>query len=82
MKNSVDNATPKVPWFYGTASVIFSLILFGPLAFPLLWKSPRFSRKAKIILTLFVTLATIYMVVASWQMIVFIMDQFKQAGLM
>jgi len=34
-------------WYYRVSYVVAMLLLVGPLALPLLWKSPRFSRPAK-----------------------------------
>ena len=40
-------------WFHSVWWVLFSLFfLIGPFALPLLWKSPRFSRGMKVVLTL------------------------------
>ena len=44
---------PRPPsWYYRPWSVVFLLFfVLGPLGLPLLWKSPAFSRRAKIVLT-------------------------------
>jgi len=39
----------KVPWFFSTSSVIFSLICVGPLALPLVWLHPRYTAITKVI---------------------------------
>ena len=44
-------------WYYNPAYVVSMLVLVGPLALPLLWKSSRFSKTAKIIWTSVVTAA-------------------------
>lgn len=49
-------------WYYGVPAVLLGLILLGPFAFPILWKSPRFNMAWKIILTAAVTLLTVYMI--------------------
>ena len=43
--------------------VVLMLLSVGPMALPLLWQSPRFSRAAKIVWTLIVILAALAMVV-------------------
>lgn len=56
--NAPLTAAPKPKWYHNVWFVLFMLSPFalGPFALPLLWKSPRFSRNAKIVLTV-VTLA-------------------------
>ena len=56
----------KVKWYLRKTSVILSLFfVLGPLGLPLLYKSPKFSRKVKIILTIVVIIYTSYLVFAS-----------------
>ena len=40
------------PSFFSRRAVAIALVLFGPLAIPLLWRSLEFSLKAKIVITL------------------------------
>ena len=72
----LDVSLPK-KWYHGITVVLLALVLLGPLAYPLLWKSPRFSRTWKILLTLIVTLATLYLLWASWELVVWILREFK-----
>ncbi len=46
--------TPKPRWYYTPWVVIVLLtpLVLGPLALPLLWKSPRFSRRGKVVWTI------------------------------
>jgi hypothetical protein len=55
-------ATWESPW------VILPLLFFvlGPLAFPLLWRSRRFTLRWKCFLTAFVTGAMVFLVWATW----------------
>ncbi len=56
----------RIKWYLKPISVV--LILFfvlGPFGLPLLYKSPKFSRVAKIVLTVVVMIYTIYLVFAS-----------------
>jgi ascorbate-specific PTS system EIIC-type component UlaA len=42
----------EVPWYYRPWPVLLLLFLvLGPLGLPLLWRSPRFTRTWKIVLT-------------------------------
>jgi len=44
-----------IKWYYRPAWVLILLfVVLGPLALPYLWKSPRFSRHMKIVLTVLV----------------------------
>lgn len=45
-------------WYFKTSSVIIAFLFIGPLALPLVWLNPRFSRRTKIIVTFIVAAAT------------------------
>ncbi len=50
----VRSQEPPAPlkWYYRPAWVVVLLfVVLGPLALPFLWKSPRFSRPLKVVLT-------------------------------
>jgi hypothetical protein len=64
-------------WYYTVPSVFLALFLFGPFAFPLLWKSPQFNQGWKIGLTLGVTLLTFYLIYATWTSVAWLMEQMK-----
>ena len=68
----------RVPWYYGIIPIVIAIFLLGPFAFPLLWKSPRFSRSWKIIITLIVMAATVYLIIGTWQLIGFFMQEIKR----
>jgi len=59
-------------WYYRVSYVVAMLMLVGPLALPLLWRSPHFSRSAKWVWSVIVVgamllfLATHYLL--SWLM--------------
>lgn len=56
----------KEKWYLKPVSVVLSLFfVLGPFGLPLLYKSPRFSRKAKIILTIAVLIYTFYLIFIS-----------------
>ena len=57
----VHSREPPAPlkWYYRPVWVLALLFLvLGPLALPYLWKSPRFSRSAKVALTVLVIVYT------------------------
>lgn len=57
--------SPTDRWYHSVWFVLAMLFLvLGPLALPLLWGSPRFSRDAKIGLTIAVALYTLWLIAA------------------
>jgi hypothetical protein len=56
----------KVKWYLKPMGVVLLLFfVLGPFGLPLLYKSPRFSQKLKIVLTIVVLLYTSYLIIAS-----------------
>jgi hypothetical protein len=56
----------KVKWYLRPVSVVLSLFfVLGPFGLPLLYKSPRFSRTSKILLTIAVVIYTFYLIFIS-----------------
>jgi len=58
----------KVKWYLRPLSVVLLLFfVLGPFGLPLLYKSPKFSKPLKIILTIAVIIYTSYLIFASLQ---------------
>jgi len=58
-----DDGGPRLPWYQRPVWVLVLLfVVLGPLALPQLWKSPAFSRGAKIVLTVLVVAYTALLV--------------------
>jgi hypothetical protein len=56
----------KVKWYLRPMGVVLLLFfVLGPFGLPLLYKSPKFSQKLKIILTIVMILYTSYLIIAS-----------------
>ena len=56
----------KIKWYLRPISVVLLLFfVLGPFGLPLLYKSPKFSKTLKIILTIVVIIYTSYLIVAS-----------------
>ena len=56
----------KVKWYLNPIIVVLLLFfVLGPFGLPLLYKSPKFSRKLRIILTILVTVYTLCFIFAS-----------------
>ncbi|MCB9800225.1 MAG: zinc ribbon domain-containing protein [Candidatus Omnitrophica bacterium] len=56
---------PAAAWYFKTSIVVVAFLCVGPLALPLLWWNPRFSRKAKILWTVIVAVVSYFLTVAS-----------------
>ena len=56
----------KIKWYLKPVSVVVLLFfVLGPLGLPLLYKSPKFGKASKIVLTVVVMVYTFYLVFAS-----------------
>jgi hypothetical protein len=56
----------KIKWYLKPISLILLLFLvLGPFGLPLLYRSPKFSKRLKIILTIVVVIYTSYLIFAS-----------------
>jgi hypothetical protein len=72
----------KVKWYLRPVSVVLSLFfVLGPFGLPLLYKSPGFSRRSKIILTIAVVIYTSYLIFISLEIARVLykrMEEFKE----
>jgi hypothetical protein len=56
----------KIKWYLRpTAVIVLLFFVLGPFGLPLLYKSPKFSKRLKVILTIVVILYTSYLIFAS-----------------
>ena len=69
-------------WYHGILVVLTGLFLLGPLAFPLLWKSPNFNFFWKLVITALVAVSTMYMLGKTLDIVNLVISDFKKAGLM
>lgn len=65
-------------WFLRWWMVAVWIILFGPFAFPALWKSKEISRFWKWSWTIIVTIITILVIWSSWKMAEIVIGQYQQ----
>jgi hypothetical protein len=78
--STVHTAETPVPikWYYRPFWVVVLLfVVLGPLGLPYLWKSPRFSRGAKILLSVCVFVYTGLLVVQTIRMVHEVRDELK-----
>ena len=60
----------KVKWYLNPIIVVLLLFfVLGPFALSLLYKSPHFSKKLKTILTILVTVYTLFLIFASLKVV-------------
>jgi hypothetical protein len=55
----------QTKWYLKPVTVIIAVLCVGPLALPLVWISPAFSKKLKIAITLVMVILTILLLKAS-----------------
>ena len=65
-------------WYHRSWFVVLMLIAFGPFAFPLLWKSSKFSRGMKWALTILFTVLTIAAVWLSVETVKLVLKRFEE----
>jgi len=66
MLKKMNREDEKIRWYLKPVSVVLLLFfVLGPLALPLLYKSPKFNKTLKIILTIAVIIYTSYLVYVS-----------------
>jgi hypothetical protein len=64
-------------WYFKPASLIIAFITVGPFVLPLVWKNPRFSRNAKIIISVIVIGLTVILTIKAIDSIKSINDYYK-----
>jgi hypothetical protein len=69
----------KTKWYHTVGFVVTMLITIGPLGLPFLYGSPRFSRLSKVIITVLVIAATIYMTVETIKVTNMILEYYHNA---
>ncbi len=65
-------------WYYRPAPVFIAILCVGPFALPLLWFSPQFKRIYKILISIVVIAATVWLVKASADLYGILLDEFKE----
>lgn len=67
-------------WYHSTTAIVLALLMLGPLALPLVWIHPRYSIKAKVVVTIIVLILTIAICYAMVGMYVYLMKQIESLG--
>ena len=70
--------TKPIPWYFESRFVFLMLFIFGPLALPLVWLSPKFSISWKIGVTILTIALTVLLVKVSGEMLEFLNQHLKE----
>jgi hypothetical protein len=71
----------NIKWYLRPISVVLLLFfVLGPFGLPLLYKSPKFSKKLKIVLTIVVIIYTTYLIIVSVEVVRKLYIQIEGAG--
>jgi len=65
-------------WYFQTWSLVISFIVIGPFMLPLVWTNPRFTKKAKVIISILVILFTFLLSVIVVKTFGFLNDFYNQ----
>jgi len=57
----VEEKRPEDKRYFKTYWIVIAFLCVGPLALPLVWFNPRFSRKTKVIVTIVILILTYYL---------------------
>ena len=69
----------SVPWYYQPVPILLlAFLVLGPLALPLIWKTPRFTRGSKVLWTLVILVYTGITFFYIWRIGALYMEHFKE----
>ena len=57
----LEGKCPETKWYFKTYWIVIAFLCVGPLALPLVWLNPRFSRGKKIIVTIIIIILSYYL---------------------
>jgi len=58
---SLLESKPREKWYFKISTLVVSFLCVGPFALPLVWFNPRFSQRAKIIISIIVAVLSYYL---------------------
>ncbi|MBP9734001.1 MAG: zinc ribbon domain-containing protein [Candidatus Omnitrophica bacterium] len=65
-------------WYFKTSTVVVTFLCVGPLALPLVWFNPKYSRTVKLAITLLALVLTYYLSIAMAGSVRAIMSYYKE----
>jgi len=69
---------PPVKWYYKPVPITIAILCVGPFALPLLWFSPAFNKISKVIISIVVIAATIWLLKATADLYRILLDELKE----
>lgn len=72
---------PKTKWYFSTSVIVIALLSVGPFALPLVWFHPHYKRTTKIILTVGITVFSIWCYFITRDFYLNLTQQLKELGL-
>jgi len=57
------NKKPAVPWYFKMHLLVIAFLCVGPLALPLLWINPTFSKKKKMVISSIIIILSYFLIV-------------------
>ncbi len=70
--------TETVKWYHKPATVLLAILFAGVFALPLLWLNPHVKLRYKVILSLLVTAATVWLLKASVDIYIAMIEEMKE----
>ena len=72
--------TTNTKWYQSTSIVVIGLLTVGPLALPLVWMQPNYSKLVKVLLTIGTIAISIWAVLLTKDLYFKLMEQMKSLG--
>ena len=72
------NKSPQGKWYFKTSWLIIAFLCIGPLALPLLWFNPRFSKRRKVIISIIVIILSYYLTILMVKYLKIIISYYQQ----
>ncbi len=57
----LENKSPGSKWYFKAQGIVIAFLCVGPLALPLVWWSPYFNQRMKIIITIIIIILSWYL---------------------
>ena len=71
--------TAQEKWYFKTSAFVIALLCIGPLALPMLWFNPRYSRQSKVVVSVIVLAISYYLGVLLVDSLKAIIEYYRQA---
>ena len=69
---------PNIKWYYKPITVVIAILCAGPLALPLVWRSPAFTKRLKIVITILLAILTIVLIKISIELYILFLEYVEQ----